>query len=161
MCAQRGECASSLPTHQERHQPFLRAPGLTWEQDGVCRTPHAQVIEHLGHLKGQSPEAHIELFSLCPVSLGSLCLICKMGLMLSATRGQPLEAGWKPGGQFPAGMELGGAEAWRLSLQPSTEAACCRNRAPACPTFHWLSQPSCPAPENAATCGWPLRKHRT
>ena len=94
MCAQRGEkCASSLPAHQERHQPFLRAPGLTWEQDGVCGTLHAQVIEHLGHLKGQSPEAHTELFYLCPVSLSSLCLICKMGLMLPATRVQPLEAG--------------------------------------------------------------------
>ena len=34
LCAQRGEvCASFLPTHQERHQPFLRAPGLIWEQD--------------------------------------------------------------------------------------------------------------------------------
>lgn len=56
-CVHRGESVPPPPTHQERHQPFLRAPGLTWEQDGVCRTPHAQVIEHLGHLKGQSPEA--------------------------------------------------------------------------------------------------------
>ena len=89
MRAQRREkCASSLPAHQERHQPFLRAPGLTWEQDGVCGTLHAQVIEHLGHLKGQSPEAHTELFSLCPVSLSSLCLICKIGLTLPATRVQ-------------------------------------------------------------------------
>lgn len=133
MCAQRRECASSLPTHQERHQPFLRAPGLTWEQDGVCRTLHAQVIEHLGHLKGQSPEAHIELFSLCPVSLGSLCLICKMGLMLSATRVQPLEAG---------SQEVSSLLGWSLEVQRPGDSHCSQaQKRPAAETGLLLARP--------------------
>lgn len=71
---------------------------------GVCKTMHAQGIEHLGHLKGQSPKAHTELFSLC-----------KMGLMLPATRVQPLEAG---------SQEVSSLLGWSLEVRRPRDSHC-------------------------------------
>ena len=65
---------------------------------------HAQWIEHLGHLKGQSPKAHTELFSLC-----------KMGLMLPATRVQPLEAG---------SQEVSSQLGWSLEVRRPRDPHC-------------------------------------
>lgn len=99
----------------------------------MCGTLHAQVIEHLGHLKGQSPEAHTELFSLCPVSLRSLCLICKMGLMLPATRVQPLEAG---------SQEVSSLLGWSLEVQRPRDSHCSQaQKRPAAETGLLHAQP--------------------